>query len=606
MQSKKQKTGVLRLLEIAGSKKWYVIAACVLGAGSAVLQFFPAVLAYGGVMEIVGHVGNIKAVNTAYMVRLALWMLACFGGFAVLLYASLILSHVAAFNIVYEIRMKLAAKLSRLSLGYFNNSRSGAIKQVMSGEVENIELFVAHHTVDISSAVTVPIVALAVMALVDWRLMLAALVTLPLSFLVNGAYYRRSQSQVKMEQYYREVANLNGSVVEFVNGMPVLKIFNDAGTIVRRMAEDIKAHSKMAREWSADFSGTYAGFLTIIGSPLSFILPAGVALSFFESNLTVFVPKLIFFLLVGGSMNLPLHKLLYLTSFMNRNVEGVKHIDEILNAEELPDSGMQIPADYSLEFEDVRFSYGGEEVLHGVSFRAEAGSLMGLVGPSGGGKTTIAQLAARFWDIGSGHIRIGGVDVRNIPISRLMESTAFVFQDVYIFRDTVENNIRMGNISTSMEDVKRAARAAQAEEFILALKDGYQTVLGGGNRQLSGGEMQRISIARAILKNAPIIILDEATAYADAENEVKIKAAFAELIRDKTVLVIAHRLSAIRRADRILVIDKGRIVECGVHDELIEKGGLYRRMVELYNRTQDWALDVGSKAISGVSEKETI
>jgi ATP-binding cassette subfamily B protein len=596
MQDKKQKTGVPRLLEIAGSKKLYIIAACVIGTGSAFLQFFPTVLAYDGIIEIVRHGTDLSAVNTAYMIRLAVLMLACFAGFAVLLYVSLILSHVAAFNILYSIRMKIAAKLSRLSLGYFSNSRSGAIKQVMSGEVENIELFVAHHTVDISCAVAVPVAAFIIMALVDWRLMLAAMITLPISAAVYGSYYGSPESRKKMEQYYRELANLNASVVEFVNGMPVLKIFNTAGTIVRRMTCDINAHSKMVREWSAGFSGTYAGFLTIIGSPLSFIIPVGVALSFFEQDLAVFVPKFIFFLLVGGSMNLPLHKLMYLGSLMSRNVEGVKHIDEILLAEELPDAASaKKPADSSIEFEDVRFSYNKTEVLHGIRFRAESGSLVGLVGPSGGGKTTIAQLAARFWDIDSGHILIGGVDIRDMPISRLMESTAFVFQDVYMFRDTVENNIRMGNSRASMEELKQAARAAQAEEFILEMKKGYQTILGEGAARLSGGEAQRIAIARAILKNAPIIILDEATAYADAENEAKIQAAFAELTLGKTVLVIAHRLSAIRHADQILVIDKGRITERGRHDELIEKDGLYRRMVELYHRSQDWTFDVSKK-----------
>jgi ATP-binding cassette subfamily B protein len=596
MQGKKQKIGFLRLLEIAGSKKWYIIAACVLGAGSALLQFFPTVLAYDGLMELVKNWTDLGALNIPYMIRLAARMLACFAGFALLLYPSMILSHIAAFNILYEIRMKMAAKLSRLSLGYFNQSRSGTIKQVMNGEVENIELFVAHHTVDMVTAVSVPVIAFIIMAVVDWRLMIASLVTLPLSMFVYGSYYMKSESKAKTEQYYREVANLNGSVVEFVNGMPVLKVFNAAGTIIERITNDIKAHNRMTREWCASFSGAYAGFLTVIGSPLSFIIPTGVALSFFEHNLTVFIPKFIFFLLLGGSMNLPLHKLMYLTALMNRNVEGVKHIDAILNARELPETkNANIPKDSSLEFDDVHFSYGETETLHGISFRAESGSLVGLVGPSGGGKTTIAQLAARFWDISGGHIRIGGVDVRDIPISCLMESTAFVFQDVYMFRDTVENNIRMGNTSATMEDLRQAARAAQAEEFILALPEGYQTILGEGASRLSGGEMQRIAIARAILKNAAIIILDEATAYADAENESKIQAAFSELIRGKTVLVIAHRLSAIRQADQILVIDHGRIAEQGKHDQLVEKDGLYKRMSELYYRSQDWTFDASKE-----------
>jgi ATP-binding cassette subfamily B protein len=277
----------------------------------------------------------------------------------------------------------------------------------------------------------------------------------------------------------------------------------------------------------------------------------------------------------------------------------MKEIDALLNAEELPEpENPRTPADTSLEFQDVTFSYAAEEVLHGVSFRAEPGQLIGLVGPSGGGKTTIAQLAARFWDIQQGHILLGGVDIREIATSKLMDSVAFVFQDIHMFRDTVEENIRMGNTTASMEDVQNAARAAQAEEFILRLPNGYQTKLSEKSIHLSGGEMQRISIARAILKDAPIIILDEATAYADAENEARIQAAFAELTRGKTVLVIAHRLSAIQDADCILVIDQGRIVEQGTHQDLMAQAGLYQEMVGLYNRAQNWALDVNEKTSS--------
>jgi ATP-binding cassette subfamily B protein len=593
MKEQKRKTGVPRLLEIAGTNKWLVIAACVLGVIATFLQFFPAVLVYGGVMELVRCAGDLAAVNGPYMRRLALSMLACFGGFAVLLYVSAIISHIAAFNILYELRMKLAEKLSRLGLGYFTGSSSGAIKQVMSGDVESIELFVAHHTVDMSSAAAIPVIALAAMGILDWRLMLAALVSVPLGAFILGRQYASPDSRAAMERYYQGIANLNSTAVEFVNGMPVVKIFNQAAQAMTRFIKDIKAHAVLMRTWGASYAGPYAGFVTVIGSPLAFILPLGVILGFFEADLGVYIPKLIFFLLVGGSMNIPLLKLMYLGSLMQRNVEGVRHIDEILYAEEIPDAAeAKVPADSSLEFEDVYFSYGDREVLHGASFKVEPGQLAGIVGPSGGGKTTIAQLAVRFWDIDRGHIRIGGVDIRDMAVSELMERIAFVFQDVYLFRDTIANNIRMGNEGAGEEDVRRAARAAQAEGFILNTPDGYDSVIGEKGVHLSGGEAQRIAIARAVLKNADIIILDEATAYADAENEAKIQAAFAELTVGKTVLVIAHRLSTIQYADNILVVEDGGIVERGRHDELIAKDGLYARLVEAYYRAQSWALDV--------------
>jgi ATP-binding cassette subfamily B protein len=593
MKDQKRKTGVPRLLEIAGTKKWLVIAACALGAIATFLQFFPAVLVYGGVMELVRCAGDLSAVNGPYMRRLALSMLACFGGFAVLLYVSAIIAHVAAFNILYELRMKLAEKLSRLGLGYFTGSGSGAIKQVMSGDVEHIEQFVAHHTVDTVSAAMIPLIALVAMGVMDWRLMLAALVSVPLGVFIYGRQYASPESRAVMEQYYKEIANLNSTAVEFVNGMPVLKIFNQTAQAMTRFINDIKAHAAMLRTWSAAYTGPYAGFVTVIGSPLTFILPVGVILGFFESDIRTYIPKLIFFLLVGGSMNIPLHKLMYLVSLMQQNVEGVKHIDEILYAKETPEAAEpKLPADSSLEFEDVSFSYGDRDVLRGVSFRVEPGQLAGVVGPSGGGKTTIAQLAVRFWDIERGHIRIGGVDIRDIAVSELMKRIAFVFQDVYLFRDTIANNIRMGNMEASEEDLRRAARAAQAEAFILKTPGGYDSVIGEKGVHLSGGEAQRIAIARAILKNAGVIILDEATAYADAENEAKIQAAFAELTVGKTVLVIAHRLSTIQHADKILVVEDGGIVEQGKHEELIAGGGRYASLVEAYYRAQSWALDV--------------
>jgi ATP-binding cassette subfamily B protein len=593
MKVQKRKSGVLRLLEIAGTKKWLVLAACALGVLATFLQFFPTVLAYEGIMELVRCAGDVSTVNGPYIWRIALFMLGCFLGFAVLLYISIILSHIAAFNILYAIRMRLAEKLSLLGLGYFTNSSSGAIKRVISGDVENIELFVAHHTVDMVSAAAIPVIALIVMGFMDWRLMLAALVSMPLGVFIYARQHVSPGSKDAMERYYTGIANLNSTAVEFVNGMPVLKIFNQAGAAALRFVNDIKAHAKLIRDWSKTYTGSYAGFVTAIGSPLSFILPLGVILGFFEPDLPAYIPKLIFFLLVGGSMNIPLHKLLFLASLMRMNVEGVKHIDEILHAEEIPEAAEpKVPLDNSVQFEDVSFSYGNCEVLHHVSFRVEPGQLAGIVGPSGGGKTTIAQLALRFWDIPQGHIRIGGADIRDISVSELMNRVAFVFQDVYLFRDTIENNIRMGNTGASADNVRRAAQAAQAEEFILKIPGDYHAVIGENNVHLSGGEAQRIAIARAILKDAPIIILDEATAYADAENEAKIQAAFAKLTVGKTVLVIAHRLSTIQYADQILVVEDGVIVENGSHEDLMRENGLYMRLVESYYRTQNWTLDV--------------
>jgi ATP-binding cassette subfamily B protein len=591
-----RKTGFGRLLEIAGSKKWYVISACCLGTIATFLQFFPAVLVYFAITELVDHAADLSQLDTAYLKKLGLYMIGCFIGSLLILFASLMLAHIAAFNILYEIRMHLTAKLSRLSLGFFSASTSGSVRRILGEDVDKLELFIAHHIVDMTSALFVPLSAFIAMAVVDWRLMFPAIIIFPITATGYGLYSSTDTTKAHMARYYDEIAKLNTGAVEFVNGMPVVKIFNRAGAAVGRFAANITAHANMVREWFESYTLIYSVFLTLIGSSLSLILPVGVIIALFEKDLSTFVPKLVFFLIVGGMIETPLQKMLFVGSLMAQNSEGIKHIDDILYADELliPENAQQ-PMDGSLEFDNVVFSHGEAEVLHGISFRVESGQLVGLVGPSGGGKTTIAQLAARFWDVHEGNIRLGGVDVQNIAIETLVDNIAFVFQDTYIFRDTVEANIRMGNCRASMEDVQRAARAAQADEFISRLPQGYATVLGEQSVHLSGGEKQRIAIARAILKNAPVIILDEATAHADAENESRIQAAFSELTGGKTVLVIAHNLSSVRSADCILVVDGGRITERGTHDELMELDGFYKTMVLLHDRAQNWALDLASE-----------
>jgi ATP-binding cassette subfamily B protein len=595
-----RKTGFARLLEFARSKKWYLISACSLGVIATFLQFFPTVLVYFAVEELVDHAADLSQLDAAYLRKLALYMIGCFVGSLLILFASVMLAHIAAFTILYEIRMRLVAKLSRLSLGFFSASTSGSVRRILGEHVDKLELFIAHHIVDMSSALFVPLSAFIAMAVVDWRLLFPAIIVFPIAVSVYALYSSTETTKATMARYYEEIAKLGTGAVEFVNGMPVVKIFNRAGAAVGRFAADITAHADMVREWFESYTLEYSVFMTLIGSSLSLILPVGVIIALFENDLSQFVPRLVFFLIVGGIVGTPFHKLLFIGSLMTENSEGIKHVDEILYADELliPENAQQ-PTDNSIEFENVMFSHGEEEVLHGISFRVESGQLIGLVGPSGGGKTTIAQLAARFWDIQEGSIRLGGVDVRNIAIETLMDAIAFVFQDTYIFRDTVEANIRMGNVTASIEEVQRAASAAQADEFISRLPQGYATVLGEQSVHLSGGEKQRIAIARAILKNPPVIVLDEATVRADAENESRIQAAFSELTRGKTVLVIAHNLLSIRHADCILVVDGGRITERGTHDELMELDGLYKTMVSLHERSQNWALDVASEGEGG-------
>lgn len=593
----KRKTGVARLLELAGQKKFLVILGCILGAIATIMQFIPAILAYSAMMHVAECVINKLAFDNAYLSRLAIFSLLCFIGYAFLFNIGSMCAHIAAFDILYVLRIRISEKLSKLGMGYFLTNSSGSIKQVMNDDVENIEKFIAHHTIDIISAISVLIVSIITMCAIDIRLAIAAFVPSIFGIFLYARSYSSPENKQLTETYYKEISAMSATTVEYVNGMPVLKVFGQAGSSLKRLEQHIVAHGKALKAWSNSFNMPFSGFSTAISSPLTVIIPIGVLISFFTPDLENFLPRFFFFLLVGVSMNLPLSKLIFLVSMMQKNMEGIRHIDNILYAEEISEPDVdEVPLNNSITFKNVCFGYNDEEVLHNISFSITSGETVGLVGPSGGGKSTIAQLIVRFWDVRKGEILIGGKNIRSLSTEKLMDTVAFVFQDIYMFHDTIENNIRMGK-NSPREKVIEAAKAAQIHEFICSLPNGYDTVLGEGISQLSGGEKQRISIARAILKDAPIIILDEATAYADAENEAKIQDAFSELTNGKTVLVIAHRLSTITGADRILVVENGYLKETGSHQALLNQGGLYSRLYEAYTHSENWKLKGQSRRI---------
>ena len=379
--------------------------------------------------------------------------------------------------------------------------------------------------------------------------------------------------------------------MEYIRGIQVVKTFTESTNAYRKLNDDIKEYRKFANEVNVQYQPTYVGFLTILSSALLFIIPVAVWLLVRSASYTAFVPVILMFLLFGVTIFFPVLKLLWIGGFLNQNNMGIQKIDDILYMDEIEEPAVpRQPRDASVEFRDVSFAYDSTPVLKAVSFIAHPGTVTALVGPSGAGKSTVAMLAARFWDIQEGEILVGGVPVKEISIPVLMDNVAFVFQDNTLFFDTIEENIRMGNQEATFEEVTRAAEAAQCHTFIEALPDGYQTLVGEGGTYLSGGEAQRIALARAILKDAPIILLDEATAFADPENEGKILDAFSHLTKGKTVLVIAHRLGTVTNADRILYMDKGVIAEAGTHEELLALGARYAQMWKTYNRTKEWTI----------------
>ena len=591
MDTNKRKTGLARLIEIAGTKRRLLIGAMLLAVITAIVQFVPIIAVYNILIELAEHALDPSLIDKAYIWLWSYIALGAFFAFGVLTFASLMLSHIAAFNILYEIRMQLVQKMVRLPLGFFSRRASGELKKIMSDDVERIELFIAHHISDIVTALLFPLILVSYMFAVDWRLAIVVLAVLAMAFYVMGRMYTGKKIREVSKRYVETLGRMNASIVEYIRGIQVVKTFTESTNAYRKLNDDIKEYRKFANEVNVQYQPTYIGFLTILSSALLFIIPVAVWLLVGSASYATFVPVLLMFLFFGVAVFFPVLKLLWIGSFLNQNNMGVQKIDDILYMDEIEEPDIpRHPKDASVEFRNVSFAYDTTPILKAISFISHPGTITALVGPSGAGKSTVAMLAARFWDVQSGEILIGGVPVKEIPTSVLMDNVAFVFQDNMLFFDTIEENIRMGNKTATFEEVARAACAAQCHEFIESLPNGYQTLVGEGGIYLSGGEAQRIALARAILKDSPIILLDEATAFADPENEGKILAAFSHLIKGKTVLVIAHRLSTITNADRILYVDKGVIAEQGTHEQLLALKGEYARMWETYNRAKRWTI----------------
>ena len=591
MDTNKRKTGLARLIEIAGTKRRLLIGAMSLAVITAIVQFVPIIAVYNILIELAEHALDPSLIDKAYIWLWSYIALGAFFAFGVLTFASLMLSHIAAFNILYEIRMQLVQKMVRLPLGFFSRRASGELKKIMSDDVERIELFIAHHIPDIVTALLFPLILVSYMFAVDWRLAIVVLAVLAMAFYVMGRMYTGKKIREVSKRYVETLGRMNASIVEYIRGIQVVKTFTESTNAYRKLNDDIKEYRKFANEVNVQYQPTYVGFLTILSSALLFIIPVAVWLLVGSASYATFVPVLLMFLFFGVAVFFPVLKLLWIGSFLNQNNMGVQKIDDILYMDEIEEPDIpRHPKDASVEFRNVSFAYDTTPILKAISFISHPGTITALVGPSGAGKSTVAMLAARFWDVQSGEILIGGVPVKEIPTSVLMDNGAFVFQDNMLFFDTIEENIRMGNKTATFEEVARAACAAQCHEFIESLPNGYQTLVGEGGIYLSGGEAQRIALARAILKDSPIILLDEATAFADPENEGKILAAFSHLIKGKTVLVIAHRLSTITNADRILYVDKGVIAEQGTHEQLLALKGEYARMWETYNRAKRWTI----------------
>ena len=543
-----------------------LVATILIATLSVALQLVPVWAAYRLVGDMIAGVAGWPVVATYTIVALLSVML----GFAAM-GAALGLSHVLAFDAIFRLRLAVARHMARLPLGYFAERRSGDAKKLVIDEPEKLELIVAHGLPEGVSALATWIAVSIWLFVVDWRMALAAIAVTPASFVLLTIAMTRGGRRAAAYQAAQQ--RMNASIVEYIAGMPVVKVFNRVGERFAETSEAVRAYARVETEWAREYLPLGGTFFGLVLTNIVFILPAGL---FLMAAGQLDLPTLLFFVILGANYSQPLLKLFNQFHELAHISMGSMLVAEILDAAPQPDSGAWVAlAGHDIVFESVHFGYGAHDVLHGVSFAAKQGAVTALVGPSGSGKSTIASLIPRFFDVRMGRVTIGGVDVRDIGLDQLMDTVAFVFQTTFLFSDTIAANIRFGKPGATDAEVEAAARAARAHEFIMALPDGYATRLGANGRTLSGGERQRIAIARAILKDAPVIVLDEATAFADPDNETAIQEAIEALTAGRTLIVVAHRLHTVSAADAIVVVDKGRITETGRHDDLVARGGLY-------------------------------
>ncbi|WP_313181770.1 ABC transporter ATP-binding protein [Lacrimispora sp.] len=588
------KTGIARLVELAATKKPLMISSVILSALASVASFVPYIAIYFVVREVMGVFPDFKNLDLQRTVGFG-WL--AFGGILlnVLLYfAALMCSHLAAFGTLYELKVNFASHLAGLPLGFHMLVGSGKLRKIMDENIEKIEGFIAHQLPDLVASFVAPVVMFIILLAVDWRFGLAAVAGIVIAFTIQIKAYGNDGAKTMMAKYQSALEDMNNASVEYVRGITVVKAFKQTVFSFRRMHSAIKEYTRMVIPYTMSWENYMSAFQTVINNIYLFLIPVGILIGLHTSDYSGFAATFIFYLIFVPSIASVLMKIMYVSSSGMQIIGGVERMDEILNTPPLmnPQRPKEISS-HEIVFENVSFSYVGQEAqaLSDISFRAEENQITAIVGPSGGGKTTIAHLIPRFFDVTEGRIKIGGVDVRDMRSEYLMEKVSFVFQDVFLFKQSIMDNIRLGNQGATDEQVIAAAKAAQCHEFIEKLPEKYHTVIGTKGVHLSGGEQQRIAIARAIVKDAPIVLLDEATAFSDPENEHLIQQAFQKLMHGKTVIMIAHRLSTIRSADKIIVVDKGCLVEQGKHDELLERRGKYSDMWDVYTKALDWKMD---------------
>lgn len=584
----KKQSSLARLFAYAGNYKYLTILSWILSVISAWIALVPFYYIWKIIREVLNaapeysQVEHLSSYGWSAVLSALLSMVIYIG--------ALMCSHIAAFRVQANMRSEMMHHIVTLPLGFMDSEGSGKIRKTVNECSAATEAYLAHQLPDQAGAYATPVGLLVLLLVFDWRLGLLSLIPVGLAFLIMGSMMGKKMEQ-KMKEYQNALEEMSSEAVEYVRGIPVVKTFGQSVFSFKRFRTSIEKYEKWTIAYTEDLRIPMVAYTTIINAVFTILTAA----AFFFTASNTFLLNLLFYIIITPIITVTLNKIMFSSENKMIVADALARVDGIMDRRPLEESGREEqPKDHSIIFERVSFRYedAAKDALHQINLKIGEGEHVAFVGPSGGGKTTLASLIARFFDVTEGAVKIGGVDVRDIPSKELLEQVSFVFQDSKLLKMSIYDNVRMGKKDASREEVMEALKNAQCEDIIEKLPDGMDTIIGTKGTYVSGGEAQRLSIARAMLKNAPILILDEATAFADPDNETKVQEAFSRLSKGKTVVMIAHRLSSVTNADRIFVLKDGEIEESGTHESLEKANGLYAHMWEKYNQSVCWKVGV--------------
>jgi ATP-binding cassette subfamily B protein len=589
MKKEKKEFVLKRFIPYMGKKKVLLPLSLVLSAISAVLNIVPFVLVWIIVRNILASPQAIDFSNISFYAWLALASAVLS---LIIYFSALMSSHLAAFHVEVGIQKIGMEKILSMPLGFFDKNSSGKVRKIINDGAGTTHGFLAHQLPDIAGSIVSPIILILLLLFVDWRMGLASLVPIALGF-VTMSFMTSTKGKKFQKKYYDSLEEMSSESVEYIRGIPVVKTFGQSVFSFKRFYNSIIKYKEMVCLYTLLWRKPMSFYTAIMESAAFFLIPVAIFLTGSGESLSLVLANFVFYILIA-----PVFTSLFMKSMLfKQNIlvaeQAIDRIDNLLDYPSM--SYIEKPKkikNNSIEFKDVVFSYDGsnKRAIDKISFKLNEGETIALVGASGGGKTTIARLAARFWDVDEGEILVGGVNVKNISKKELMDNISFVFQSTKLFKGSLKTNIVFGKDDVGEEKIKQAIVSSQSKDIIENLHDGLDTIMGSKGTYLSGGEQQRIALARAIVKNAPIVLLDEATAFADPENEHLIQKALKELSSGKTTLMIAHRLTSVKDVDRILVVDNGKIAEDGTHFDLIKQNGIYKKMWDEYQKTIAWKI----------------